>query len=482
MEAMSIPGPRPFPILGASGNLLRFVLDPLGAISRLFEEHGRIAVLVRGRPTRLASTERHVPGTVFFYGPELNHALLTAHEQFHKCALSGPLYPEEPVSARTRPLKRMLTGLFQANGDEHRQQRRMLMPAFHKSRIESYRDDMVAITHSLMDGFRAGEVRDLRLDMTELTLRVATKTLFGGDMGEDGLEVARNLRRWLELFRPSAVLPLDLPGLPYRRWLDVSHEIDRKMVEVIAAKRKSERGADMLSMLLDARDEEGGSMTDDELIGHAGVIFAAGYETSSNALSWTLFLLSQHPRIAAELLEELDSVLDGDAPRVDQLTSLPLLERVIKESMRILPPVPLNHRITAVETELGGYTVPRGAEVLSSIYHTHRMPEIYDDPSRFRPERWEKLDPGPYGYNPFSAGPRMCIGAAFALMEIKIVLAILLQRYRFELVAGTRIDRFFSITMSPAPRLTMRVHRQDRAFEKSARRVRGNVREMVALD
>ena len=145
-------------------------------------------------------------------------------------------------------------------------------------------------------------------------------------MGESGLEIARDLRRWLELFRPSAVLPLDLPGLPYRRWLDVSHQIDRKMIEVIADKRRAgQRGADMMSMLLDARDEAGGRMTDDELIGHAGVIFAAGYETSSNALSWTLFLLSQHPRVAAELLEELDSVLHVDAPRVQQLGSLPLL-------------------------------------------------------------------------------------------------------------------------------------------------------------
>jgi cytochrome P450 len=181
-------------------------------------------------------------------------------------------------------------------------------------------------------------------------------------------------------------------------------------------------------------------------------------------------------------LEELDAVLHGDAPSVEQLASLPLLERVVKESLRILPPVPLNHRITAVETELGGYTIPRGTEVISSIYHTHRMPELYERPSHFLPERWEQLEPGPYGYNPFSAGPRMCIGAAFALMEIKIVLAILLQRFRFELVAGTRIDRFFSITMSPSPRLTMRVHAQDREFQKSARSVRGNIREMVALN
>jgi cytochrome P450 len=480
---LNVPGPRPFPVLGASGNLLRFIRDPLGYIGRLFDAYGPIAVLVRGRPTRIVSTEASAPGTVFFYGAELNRELLTAHEKFHKSALSGPLYPQEPVNARKRPLKRLLTGLFHVNGDEHRQQRRLMMPAFHKSRIDSYRDDMVALTESMLAGFSAGETRDLRPDMMELTLRVATKTLFGGDMGQAGLQVARKLQLWLELFRPSAMLPLDVPGTPYRRWLDTSLAIDAKMSEVIAEKRRAaSSGADILSMLLEAKDEQGASLSDDELVGHVGVIFAAGYETTSNALSWTLFLLSQHPRVANDLLDELDSVLHGDAPRVEQLAELPLLERVIKESMRLLPPVPLNHRVAPAETELGGYTLPAGTEVISSIYHTHRIPELYSEPARFRPERWEKFDPGPYAYNPFSAGPRMCIGAAFAMLELKIVLAVLLQRFRFELVPGIRVDRFFSITMSPKPGLKMRVHTQDHRFDDSARNVRGNIREMVHLD
>jgi len=479
--ALSVPGPAPSFLLGKNGNLLRFLVDPLEYIGQTFARYGKIAVLVNGRTTRLVSTKSS-PGTVFLYGPELNRALLTGHGEFHKCALSGPLYPAGAITERTRPLTRMLTGLFDVNDLEHRQHRRLLMPAFHKGRIETYRDQMVAITESVLAQIQPGAVRDVCPDMMELTLRVATKTLFGADFGSEALEIGRSLHEWLGLFRRGAILPWDAPFLPYRRWLDISHVIDRKMVAVLAEKRQSGPGTDMLSMLLEATDETGAKLSEDELIGHAGVIFAAGHETSSNALSWTLFLLSQHPEIMSDLFEELDGLLKGDAPSLEQLPKLTLLDHVVKESLRLLPPVPLNHRIVGKETELGGYALPPGTEILASIYHTHRMPEYFSEPSRFLPSRWARLDPGPYVYNPFSAGPRMCIGATFALMEIKIVLALWLQRFRFELVANSRVDRFMSITMSPRPGLPMKIHAQDRSFARSARRVRGNVRQMVNLD
>ncbi|MGC4090907.1 MAG: cytochrome P450 [Polyangiaceae bacterium] len=479
--ALSVPGPNPTPILGRSGNLLQFAIDPVRYVGTLFERYGRIAVLVRGS-TRLVSIERGVPATVFLYGPELNRALLTGHDEFHKSALSGPLYPQEPINERRQPLTRLLTGLFHVNGDAHRQHRRLLMPAFHKSRIETYRNDMVEIAESVLSGYRHDTVRDICPDMMELTLRVATKTLFGADLGEAGVRVGRALHDWLNLFRLSAALPWDGPFIPYRRWLNVSRSIDAQLVDILAQRRKTGfSGSDMLSMLMEARDENGGQLSEDELIGHAGVIFAAGHETSSHALSWTMLLLSQHPRILSDLYDELDGVLHGDAPRVDQLASLPLLERVVKESLRILPPVPFNHRVVGVETELGGHRLPRNTEVITSIYHTQRMPDLFENPTHFLPGRWAGLDPGPYAYNPFGTGPRMCIGATFALMEIKIVLALLVQRFRFELAPGSKVNRFLSITMAPRPGLKMRILRQDRAFSKTSCNVHGNVREMVAF-
>jgi len=312
--SQSVPGPRALPVLGPTAQLLRFVLDPIAHVGRLFEQYGPIAQLVVGSPTRIVSTERKVPGTVFLYGPEYNRALLTNHTDFHKCALSGPLWPEEPLTARTRPLTRMLTGLFHANEADHRTQRRLLMPAFHRSRIESYRDEMVAVTDALLAEFRPGQIRDLRPDMMRVTLRIATSTLFGGDLGPLGLQIGHDLESWNANLRAANIVPFDLPFTPYRRWLDVSSNIDRRILEVIRIKRENPGdGRDMLSMLIEARDEGGAQLSEDELVGHAGVIFAAGHETSSNALSWTLLMLAQHPEILADLCDELSGKLRGAA-------------------------------------------------------------------------------------------------------------------------------------------------------------------------
>jgi cytochrome P450 len=480
-KLVAVPGPRALPVLGAAAELARFLFDPIDAIGRLFRLYGPLSALAIGARTRVVSTEQNVPGTVFVYGPELNRELLTNHADFHKCGLPGPLYPREPVSARTQPVTRMLTGLFHVNEGKHKQQRRLLMPAFHRSRIESYRDEMVSTTEALLAKYRAGTVRDIRPDMMEVTLRIATSTLFGGDLGERGLAIGHDLEEWGVVFRGAAMFPFDLPGTPYRHWLNLSHAVDAGIHQVIAEKRAlGAGGRDMLSMLLEARDESGAQLTEDELVGHAGVIFAAGHETSSNALSWTLFALAQHPRVMADLCDELDAALHGQAPTFDDLPNLPLLDRVIKESLRIFPPAPLNHRVTARDAELGGFQLPAGTEILSSIYHTHRMADLYPEPLSFRPERWVGLDPGPYAFNPFSAGPRMCIGATFALFEIKVVLALLLQRFRFELVPNQRIDRQFTITMAPTPRVLMRVLRRDRAYAKAAP-VLGKVHGMLQL-
>lgn len=477
---LSVPGPPPTRWAGALGNVFQFVRDPIAHADRLFAEHGRMACLARGRSTWLVATDARPPGTVLLYGADLNRQLFSQHGVFHKSALSGPLFPHGNASPRQRPLSRMLTGLFAVNDDAHRSQRRLLMPAFHKSRIEGYRDDMVAITQAVLDGFRPGQIRDLRFDMNELALRIVTRTLFGSDLGARGVELGRKLQRWLDLFKFAGAAPLDWPGLPYRRWLDLTHAIDRDTRDIIAERRRQLDGAsDILSALLQATDEHGAALDEDELIGHAGVLFAAGHETSSNALCWTLALLSQHPEVAAALDDELTGTLRGSAPRVDQLAALPVLDGVVKESLRLLPPAPLNHRIAAADTELGGHAIPRGTELLSSVYHTHRMPDVYEQPGRFSPRRWERLDPGPYAYCPFGAGARMCIGASFALMEIKLVLSILLQRFRLSLPPGTRVGRAVSITMRPDPGLPMRIHRRDREFAASARGVRGALAAMV---
>lgn len=427
------PGPAPMRGFGIRGNAIMWMRDPIGYAGRLFSRYGDIAMIVRGPlrmvqpgPTPVVPALQHArgAGVCVINGAELNREILTDHDRYWMVALPYRLFPTHEPTEREKPVTRTMTGLFHVNGAEHKKHRRLLMPAFHKTRIDAYRDDMVAITSDILSQWREGETRDVHADMTELTLRVATKTLFGEAEGERGTELARLMQRWLlTMISPGMLLPFDLQPLPYARFLDLTREIDEATEAIVRDRRRRGDGGDMLSMLIAARDEDGGALDEDELVGHAGVIFAAGHETSTNALAWTLLLLSQHPRVARDLDDELTS-LHGAPPTVEDLARLPLLDGVVKESMRLLPPVPLHPRVVAKDSELGGHRFPAGSELFMSIYHMHHDPHVFPDPGVFRPRRWETAKPSVYEYNPFSAGPRMCIGASFAMMEIKIVLAI----------------------------------------------------------
>ncbi len=504
-DAPTAPGPEPTRLLGALPQLLRFGRDPIATVGDLFRRYGPLASIVRA-PARIMSPNGRF--VVAVNGPALNREVLTAHERYRMYALPGTYFPEESAmeharqhggrrghatAERLRPIQRTLTGLFHVNGDEHRRHRRLLQPAFNKTRIDAYRDDMVALTTRMLDDWKVGEERDVHEDMTELTLRIATKTLFGEDAGERGVALARMMQKWLvTMFSPAMLLRLDVKGTPYHRWLDLTRRIDDETAAMLRDKRVSVAGrpadgpvaADMLSMLIAARDEDGSALDEDELVGHTGVIFAAGHETSTNALAWTLFLLGEHPDIANELCAELASVLHGDAPTVDQLGKLPFLDAVVKESMRVLPPVPLHPRVVAEDHELGGHFLPANTELFLSIFHMHHDPALFPEPNRFDPRRWSKIKPSVYEYNPFSAGPRMCIGAAFAMMEIKIALAMLLQRFRVERAPRARIDRRVAITMAPKHGVPMIIRRADGAWAAARRAlspVRGDIREIVDL-
>jgi cytochrome P450 len=244
-------------------------------------------------------------------------------------------------------------------------------------------------------------------------------------------------------------------------------------------RRAGATGGDLVSMLVAANQQGQQWMSDEDLIGQVTIAFAASYETTANAMTWTLFLLAQHPKVAHALLDELESVMGGAPPSVDTLARAPLLEAVVKESLRILPPVPYTIRVAREPTPIGPFTVLRGDRVILSHYVTHHLPELYASPERFDPERWFTLKRGPYEYLPFSAGPRLCIGYSFAMQALKLSTAMLLQRVRFSLVPGTRIDRSVQVTMSPRQGLPMSIHAADRRFEAAP--VRGNIHEMVEM-
>jgi cytochrome P450 len=177
-------------------------------------------------------------------------------------------------------------------------------------------------------------------------------------------------------------------------------------------------------------------------------LLLAGHETTAAALTWTFLLLSQAPRILTALIDEISGKLHG-APSIDDLNHLPLLDRVVKETLRILPPVPYQHRISTAPFQLGSYSMPTGSIVSYSPYITHRMPNLYENPDSFLPSRWETIHPSVYEYLPFGAGARMCIGATFALMEIKTILCVVLQRINFSLQPGATIDRKANVVLTP---------------------------------
>jgi cytochrome P450 len=238
----------------------------------------------------------------------------------------------------------------------------------------------------------------------------------------------------------------------------------------------------VLSILIEAHDEDGVGLTDDELVGHVSVLFIAGHETSAFTLAWTLFLLAQHPRANADLEAELRSALRGDAPTAESLARLPLLDAVVRESMRLLPPTPfLFVRRGTSAFSLGPYSLPAGAQVILSPLVTHRARSIYTEPKRFLPGRWDTISPGPYEYMPFGAGPRFCVGAAFGAQLVRITLAVLVQRFRFTLLLDARIARKAQgITMGPRYGMPMRVARHDGQLAPPSR-VQGDIHELVDL-
>jgi cytochrome P450 len=331
----------------------------------------------------------------------------------------------------------------------------------------------------MLSRWQPGQLIDVHREMMDLTVRNSTKALLGLDVGVDHDIVRAGAESLRLVLSPWVLLaPWDLPGLPYRRFLESVRFFNHRMKAIIEARRRTPTAArDVLTQLISARDE-GGSLSDAEVVGHASIIYAASHETTGNGLSWTLFLLSQHPRWYRDVCDEVRSTLLEEVPTLEELDRLEILDGVIRESLRLLPPAPWTTRIAAAEAELGGYIIPPGTEVVLSIFHTHRTEPIYDEPNRFDPGRWKHIKPDVFEFNAFGAGVRSCIGSGFALLQMKLILAMLLRRCRLELDLSHRIDPVLNITMAPRHGIKMRV-RCDELFESGVGPVRGGIRSLV---
>src|SRR6266576_3261909 len=347
-------------------------------------------------------------------------------------------------------------GLLTSEGDFWLRQRRLAQPAFHRARIASYAETMVQYAQRMLESWRGGEERDVHREMMRLTLKIVVKTLFDADVAGDAQDVGKSLELLLELganFRRTLFVPHWVPTPTNLRIKREIAFIESILYRIIRERRASGRDAgDLLSMLLHAQDEDGTRMTDTQLRDETITLFLAGHETTASSLSWTWWLLAQNPAVEAKLHAELDEVLNGRAPSLDDLSRLPYTGNVITESMRLYPPAWGLARVAIEDNELAGYAVKKGMGVAMAQWVVHRDPRWYDAPEEFRPERWEadllKRLPR-FAYFPFGGGPRQCIGNAFALMEAALILATIARKFRLRLVANHPVAPLASITLRP---------------------------------
>jgi len=347
-------------------------------------------------------------------------------------------------------------GLLTSEGDFWLRQRRLAQPAFHRARIATYADKIVRYASRLAAEWCNGDERDIHAEMMRLTLAIVAKTLFDADVDHEAKRVGHALEAIMHFnsdFRKLILTPTWLPTPRKIRATFATAKLNRIIYRFIEERRQSANdNGDLLSMLLAARDDDGSRMTDRQLRDEAITIFLAGHETTANALSWTWMLLAQNPTVEAKLHAELDSVLRGHAPSLDDVPNLPYTGHVITESMRLYPPAWGMARIAIEDTEIAGYPIPKGCGVSLAQWVVHRDPRWFDAPMEFRPERWEgdllKRLPR-FAYFPFGGGPRQCIGNNFAVMEAVLLLATIAQKFRIRLVSGKAIVPAASITLRP---------------------------------
>jgi cytochrome P450 len=395
--------------------------------------------------------------------PELIQDVLVTHDQAF-------------VKSRALQVARRLlgNGLLTSEGDFHLRQRRLVQPAFHRQRVAAYGEAMATYAAQASDRWAArgiGFSVDMSQEMMRLTLAIVGKTLFDADVEGEAREIGQALTEALHALSrtllPGGEVLEKLPLPANQRAEEASDRLDATIYRIIRQRRASgEDRGDLLSTLLAARDEDGsdtGGMTDLQVRDEAMTLFLAGHETTANALAWTWTLLAQNPVEERLLHAELDSVLAGRPPTVDDLPNLPYTRMILSESMRLYPPAYVIGRQTLEDYPVRGYVVPAGATVFVSQYVMHRDPRYWFDAGRFDPKRWTadaQARRAKFTYFPFGAGPRVCIGESFAWTEGLLVLATLAQRWQARLVLGHPITPEPLITLRPKFGLRMTLHRR----------------------
>jgi len=348
-------------------------------------------------------------------------------------------------------------GLVTSEGAFWLRQRRLIQPAFLKTRVAAYAPIMAQLTEVMLARWQAGAAVDIETEFSGLTSAIALKTLFGLDEHGDRERLNGALHLAFELMTGRLSWPFQIPT-----WVPTpaNQQLKRAIAEldgvingfIAAGRARREPGSDLLSTMIAAQGEDGAQMTDRQLRDEAMTLYLAGHETTALTLAWAWYLIACHPQVEAKLADEWCAVLAGRSPNAEDVAALPYTNAVISESMRLYPPVYVIGREATRDLEIGGYRVKRGYTVLMSQWVSHRDFRFFPDPERFHPERWSDglaARIPKYAYYPFGGGQRMCVGSNFALMEAAIVLATVGQRYRFTIKPDAVIDVKPQITLLP---------------------------------
>ena len=452
---VSVPAQYRFPP-GFERNLLWFAFrkfrpaNPILLFQHLAREYGDIAHYKIGW--------HHI---VFLNHPDyIREVLVVQNDNFIK----------ERTVQRTKML--LGQGMITAEGAQHRSQRQVAQPAFHRQRIPEYAAVMVQEAAQLRDRWRDGEQRDVAIDMMHLTLNVVAQTLFATDLREEVDELADAINRIMGLYNFLVMLPaaewlvyVRPPGLA--AFVRARNRIDAVVYRMIAAHRqRGSHGGSLLDLMLAASDDKSAA-SEQSLRDQVITIFLAGYETVANALSWTWYLLSQNPDCERRFHDEIDRELQGRLATFDDVPRLRYVEMVLAESLRLFPPAWAMGRYARADFRLGEYVLPAKTTVLISQFITHRDPRFFPDPLRFDPERFTpeaKAHRSKLTYFPFGAGVRQCIGESFAWMEGVLLLATIAQKWRLKLVAGHPVEPEPLITLRPKHGMLMHLERREVAL------------------
>ncbi len=380
-------------------------------------------------------------------------------------AIKDVLVTNQAQFKKSRMLERarMLLGdgLLTSEGELHKRQRRLVQPAFHRERLAGYAAIMSERAAQCRERWTAGEHLDISREMMRLTLAIVARALFSANVDSEADEIGAALTEVFGMFE-TILLPfsewiekLKLP--PMRRFYRARERLDATIYRLIAERRAHDDThddttdtGDLLSMLLAARDEDdGGGMTDQQVRDEALTLFVAGHETTAVAAAWAWYLLSQNPEAEMRFHAEIDQVLGGKLPGLEDLPRLRYTEGVFAETLRLYPPAWAVGRRTLGDYRLGEFTIPAGAIVLMSPYAVHRDPRWFPDPLKFFPDRWltEDSTRPKFSYFPFGGGARVCIGERFAWTEGILLLATIAQRWRLRLEPGHRVETRPLITL-----------------------------------